>query len=331
MYRVLAGAVCALAIALGSQNATAQPAGPAAPEPDTTGPLNKPMIVEIAANTYLINEFGADSMYLVIGKTRALAIDSGSGFFDYKGTIESLTKLPYDVAITHGHPDHAGGIGQFDAVYMDPADTAMAKNISYEGRVRYGKIMRATTDAQLALLGISPGFANVWGYNDSNVRKWDRFPEIKPLHDGMVFDLGGRKVTVYHIGNHTPGSSIFLDDKSRIIFTGDVANINVGANDSVSSVLRGLLRIRKLETKFDQIYTGHTAYANAIQPLSEPLQVLDDLIENFRSVLRGNPVLKTMPNRMAPGRDLSVAVHGSAYNAFNPDKLWEPGEKHTVP
>jgi glyoxylase-like metal-dependent hydrolase (beta-lactamase superfamily II) len=75
------------------------------------GPIKRSIISSIGPDTYLINEFGADSIYLVVGTRRALVIDTGSGFMDLKATVEGLTKLPYDVAIAHSHLDHAGGAG----------------------------------------------------------------------------------------------------------------------------------------------------------------------------------------------------------------------------
>jgi glyoxylase-like metal-dependent hydrolase (beta-lactamase superfamily II) len=267
-------------------------------------------------------------MYVIVGRARALVIDSGSGFCDFKAIISRLTGLPYDVAITHGHPDHAGGIGQFDAVYMDPADVEMARGISYRQRVEYGRIMRHMTADKL---GLPPWFENVWNYTDADVRQWDKLPEFRPLHDGQVFDLGGRKVTAYHIGNHTPGSTIFLDDRSRILFTGDVANPNVGAIDPVSSVLRGLLRIRNMRSKYDRIYTGHTAYAGTVDAVSQSPLVLDDVIEAFRAVLRGDAVVKTTHSHLFPERSLTVSTHGRASVAFDPQKLWLPDEPHVVP
>ena len=58
------------------------------------------MIGEIAYDTYVLNEFGMDAPNLLLGTERALLIDTGSGFYDLKGTIAKLTKLPYDVVIT---------------------------------------------------------------------------------------------------------------------------------------------------------------------------------------------------------------------------------------
>src|SRR5208283_5822654 len=89
----------------------------------------------------LLNEFGMDSQYLLVGSERALLIDTGSGFYDLKGTVEKLTKLPYEVVVTHGHPDHAGGIGQFDTAWINPADIPMLSRINPQSQKQYGEIM----------------------------------------------------------------------------------------------------------------------------------------------------------------------------------------------
>lgn len=305
------------------------PAPPAGtPAPNTTGPLKRPILALIGPETYFINEFGADSIYVVIGTQRALVIDSGSGFMDLKATVEGLTKLPYDVVITHSHPDHAGGAGLVDSVYIHPADAPAAAAITYESRVRYGQIMRSMSARPGAA-----GFPEAWGYTDADVRRWPKIPEFKPLSDGQVFDLGGRKVTAYHLPNHTPGSMVFIDDKSRIAFTGDAANAGGnGSNGAVSTTLRGLLRLRALrETSFDRQYTGHTAYANRIDAIPQVNQALDDLIEVYRSILRGNPQTVTTPNNLNPAMSQTVAVHGLARVTWRPNLLWEPGEAQVVP
>ena len=73
-----------------------------------------PPVAEIAYRTYAINEYGLDAMYLLAGTEKALLIDTGTGVFDLPGLIAARTELPLMVALTHGHPDHAGGMGWFD-------------------------------------------------------------------------------------------------------------------------------------------------------------------------------------------------------------------------
>lgn len=53
--------------------------------------------------------------------------------------VESITNKPYDVIITHAHPDHAGCIGYFDEVWMHRNDSILIKErtVNYTGKVRY--------------------------------------------------------------------------------------------------------------------------------------------------------------------------------------------------
>lgn len=287
----------------------------------TVGPITRPMIVEIAKDTYFINEFGMNSMYVIVGEKRALVLDTGSGFCDFKAIIQSLTSLPYDVALTHGHPDHAGGNGQFDVVYMHPADIESANRLTYEQEVQYGEIMRK----------MEIGYRNVWGYTSANAHKWDKKPEVRPLSDGQIFDLGGRKVTVYYSPGHTLGSCSFIDDKSRILFSGDAANLNVATRIPVSTTLRYLIRLQKLRTDYDRQYIGHISYAGTIDALSQKPEVLDDIIEAFRAVLRGDAKLEVMKNHLFPERTSTVSVHGTARVGYDPNQLWAEGEEHVIP
>ncbi len=283
------------------------------------GPITRPMVVEIAHNTYFINEFGMDALYVLIGEESALLIDAGTGFYDFKSIVKELTDLPYKVVITHGHPDHAGGINQFDTIYIHPADTGRI-HIPYEQKVEYGEIMRN--------MGI--GYRDVWGYTQDDVIQNDHWPVIKPLHDEQVFDLGGRKVTVYEAPGHSPGSVVFLDPYSRILFSGDAANGNVGTRLPVSTTLRYLLRLKELQTDYDRMFTGHISYASSIDVYSQKLEVLDDIIEAFRSILRGDADIQEVRNHLFPERKSIVAVYGRARVGFDPENLWEEGEEHII-
>lgn len=80
--------------------------------------IRHPLISEIAKDTYLFNEFGLCNHYLLVGTERALLIDCGMGYYDLRATVERMTDKPYDVVITHGHPDHAGMCTSSERVYI---------------------------------------------------------------------------------------------------------------------------------------------------------------------------------------------------------------------
>lgn len=284
------------------------------------GPITRPMIAEIAKNTYFINEFGMNSMYVLLGEKSALVIDAGTGFCDFKGIVESLTDLPYKVVLTHGHPDHAGGINQFDTVYMNLADTAMATHIPYEQKAEYGEIMRK----------MNIGYKNVWGYTKEDVLTSKELPVIKPIFDTQVFDLGNREVTAYYVPGHSPGCTAFLDPNSKILFSGDAANGNVGTRLPVSTTLHYLIRLKELQPAYDRMFTGHISYAGTIDVYSQKLEVLDDIIEAFRSILRGDAEIKEVQNHLFPEMKNTVAIYGQARVGFDPNKLWEEGEEHII-
>ena len=89
-------------------------------------------VTEIAKDTWVINEAGMTAMFLLKGTERALLIDTGVGMTDLKKLISWLTPLPYDVVLTHGHPDHIGGAAQFEEVYIHEKDEDSLKPINYD-------------------------------------------------------------------------------------------------------------------------------------------------------------------------------------------------------
>jgi hydroxyacylglutathione hydrolase len=279
------------------------------------GPLTRPHIASIASNTYFINEFGVSSEYVLIGADRALLIDTGTGFYDIKGTVKKLTSLPLEVAHTHIGKDHGGMIGNFETAYVHPDDAKTLKDINELTQKEHGEKM----------WNESQGYSRIWGYTPADL-KWnafDKHPTIKPLSDGQVFDLGGgRLITVYHMPGHTAGSCAFLDRKTRILFTGDI--VTGLTKIPVSTMLRSYLKVQKLRPEYDRIFTGHTAPHGVLDVLPLEPETLDDLIDVSRQVLRGEARLeKCGKSTCANYKKVSLQV--------NPDRLWEPGEPHFIP
>ena len=60
--------------------------------------------------------------FLMIGKDKAILIDTGLGRDDLKQAVEEITNLPIEVIYTHSDGDHVGGVHQFDISYMHPLE-----------------------------------------------------------------------------------------------------------------------------------------------------------------------------------------------------------------
>jgi len=83
---------------------------------------------KLGTGIWRVRDFGGtrgdETFYLFEGKNRALVIDVGMGKGDLPAYLHTLTKLPIDVAITHGHGDHFGQVNEFkdSTVYISEKD-----------------------------------------------------------------------------------------------------------------------------------------------------------------------------------------------------------------
>src|SRR5512146_3040002 len=81
---------------------------------------------QVTEGVWRIDDAGADNAYLVAGTEKALLVDTGEGKGDLAKLVRTLTRLPLTVVVTHGHPDHAGGVSQFAEVHVHPDDLEAA-------------------------------------------------------------------------------------------------------------------------------------------------------------------------------------------------------------
>ena len=202
-------------------------------------------IEKIADDTWYINEGGLDAVYVAAGSQRAVLVDTGSGTGDLTALVRSLTDKPFDVILTHGHPDHAGGARQFEKVYLHPDDIEMAQSITLEDRKEYARAVAG----EEVLAGMIPG---------------GDFPQVVPLADGETIDLGGRTLEVIAIPGHTGGSVCFLDRGHRILFAGDSLQglqLICAPGEDRRAVLKKWIekveQLRALSDEYDLIAGGH--------------------------------------------------------------------------
>ncbi|MGC4050517.1 MAG: cadherin-like beta sandwich domain-containing protein [Paludibaculum sp.] len=139
----------------------------------------------IGKGMWRIQDFGGmignEDMYLIEGKERAVLFDTGMGRGDLAAYVAKLTKLPVDVAISHGNRDHFLQVDQFPnaTVYMSELD-----------------VTRLPPEL------VTPKY------------KWIKGGDTIDLG-------AGRKFEVIPVPGHSLGSVLYVDFKNKIALTGD--------------------------------------------------------------------------------------------------------------
>jgi glyoxylase-like metal-dependent hydrolase (beta-lactamase superfamily II) len=259
-------------------------------------------VKEVAPHVWCIDDHGADNMYLVIGKDSAVLVDNGLGVANIRDFVRTLTNLPLNVVITHGHPDHAGSDYQFKTVYMHPSDMPMAAG--------YSKLPAKGNN----LGSMMTGGAKVSG-NDVFPDTLNHIPAIlKSVQDGCVFGLGGRSLEVIHVPGHTPGGICLLDKENRILFTGDNDNILVWLHimgcAPLEVYLQSLEKLNARVTEFDWLMPGHGI------PIESSF--VAEQIACVKSILDGTCESKDYQSFAGNGK---ICTYKRATVAYNPNNL----------
>ncbi len=164
-------------------------------EDGTTCATTPPVEVwKYTASTYIFRQsictnFEAPFLYLLLGDTRALLLDSGTGHADVRVPVETamaewiqlkgLASLPLVVAHTHSHGDHVKG----DSFFRNRPNTTVV------------------------------------GYPPQQVATF--FTLTQWPTGSATFDLGGRVLDVVPLPGHESAHIAIYDTKEQILFTGD--------------------------------------------------------------------------------------------------------------
>lgn len=205
-------------------------------------------IEKIDNKTFSISEYKHwenSHSYLLLGKEKALLIDTGLGISNIKEKIDKITTLPIIVATTHVHWDHIGGHKYFDNVAVHKLEKDWLI-----------KFPLSLTDVKNNLLKKPCDFPE--NFDISKYKIYSKNPTTI-LNDNDIVDLGNRKIKVIHTPGHSPGHLCFYDIENKYLFTGDLVyygklDVYYPTTDPVD-FKNSIEKIRKLD--INKVLPGH--------------------------------------------------------------------------
>jgi glyoxylase-like metal-dependent hydrolase (beta-lactamase superfamily II) len=278
-------------------------------------------MVQFMENTWEIDEFDLASIFLLIGKEKAMVIDCGMGVGDLKGAIRTITDKPLITVISHGHIDHTGNARQFDEIWIHPADKNNPIPEDLERRRDDTRLIAKRNH------GVRPYYNyKLYPYDIDTDLRFDPdepMPVIHELYDGQNFDLGDRTVIAYECPGHTPGEMVFLDESIRCLFAGDALNYNLNLGGcSIEKAFKYYERLRNMGSRYDGIYNGHHDFRPLGCPLGE--DCLPNVIDLCRQLLDGIYSPVDVPSFWGPERKGRMMVlKGKNFLGFDPNKIFE--------
>ena len=185
---------------------------------------------------------------LVIGKDKALLVDTGYGIANLKAYISTITTKPLIVIASHGHMDHTGGNYLFDEVYIskDEYEHCLFHNsLPWRKKVLKNALRNGLIDENFE----TAAFLNKGAGN------------LKILPANYTFNLGNLTCQVVNMEGHTKGSIGILLKEDHILIVTDATCPFVWLFLEESCPLHIYINMLEniLKLPFDGILLGHGA------------------------------------------------------------------------
>jgi len=263
----------------------------------------------IDAQTLAINEPKSsqyNTSYLLIGETRALMFDAGSG--ERPAGSRSMREVaelytgdkPISLLLSHFHYDHIYDAAVFDGVILiDRPD------------------IRAT---------IRDGIYTI-GPLESHGMDWRPLKVSRLVTDGEGLDLGGRTVQVFNVPGHTTESVVLFDRHRNQIFAGDFIYRHLGGIIAFASG-SDLVAYKENSTRLLQLTNADTLFfgAHGIPRFDRDWLTLLD--QELGGIVTGDAAYRYAAHYLAPGIPWRVYQNGDLYiyttPLVDPPAFWSP-------
>lgn len=223
-------------------------------------------IDQVDDTTYALSEYRhweQTHCYLLVGKERALLIDTGLGIGNIADVVHSLSDKSVAAVATHIHWDHIGGHRYFPDFYAHKGELEWLNG-------RFPLPTQVVRDMVSDCSSLPDGM-------DISAYEIFQGAPTRILSDGDVIDLGERTVHVLHTPGHSPGHMCFWESERGYLFTGDLVYQGMLYADYPSTdpeqYLESLERIAELYAK--RLFPGH--HGLTVQP---------DLVTRMRDEFR---------------------------------------------
>lgn len=216
-----------------------------------------------------VNVKTGSTIYIITGDESALVIDTSVGIGNTKELVELfLGDMPYQVALTHVDPDHAGGVCDFENVYTMEADAVQAPQ-------------KWTLQQRLDHCGVTETSGYYCAEDFAEVD--DSYGGWVCIEPGYTFDLGNYTIETVGIPGHTPGSLGYLFKSDRLLLTGDAACAHTLQADYVESYKATLTKLNERNAEWDWVLDSHSS-ADLLEKT-----LIDDLIECCNKIMANYP------------------------------------------
>ncbi|MBH0203711.1 MAG: MBL fold metallo-hydrolase [Nitrospira sp.] len=247
----------------------------------------------IDEQTFAINEPKSsqyNTSYLIVGETRAIMFDAGSGeripgSRSMREIAEQYTDKPITLILSHFHYDHIHDAATFDGVTLIDRP-------------------EIRTSVKSGVFTISP-----W---ESLDMEWRSLKVASIIPDGEVIDLGNRTLNIFNLPGHTTESVILLDKSRNQAFTGDFVYRHLGG---IIAFAPGsdLVTYKANSTRLLQLTNSDTLFlgAHGIPQFAQDWLILLD--NELDKIVRGDAEYRYAAHYLAPGLPWRVRQSGELY------------------
>jgi glyoxylase-like metal-dependent hydrolase (beta-lactamase superfamily II) len=251
-------------------------------------------VEEIDAQTFAINEPKSsqyNTSYLILGNTRAIMFDAGSGerpagSLSMREVAERYANnKPITLILSHFHYDHTYDAAAFDAIMLiDRPD------------------IRAHIEGNVYTIG-------VW---ESLSRDEVQLKAPGIIADGDAIDLGGRALDVLNLPGHTTESVVLLDKSRNQAFAGDFVYRHLGGIIAFAPE-SDLVAYKNNSTKLLELTNVNTQFfgAHGIPQFNRDWLILLD--KELGKIVTGEAEYRYVAHYLAPGIPWRVHQNGDLY------------------